>query len=301
MSPVATELSGRPEHRPDPTEHRPDPTEHHPDPTEPNPDPMGGRPDGTGVRPAPAVFRVRLDDFDGPFDLLLGLIASHSLDVTRLALARVTDDFLAHLRAASAAGTFDLDQASEFVVVAATLLDLKAARLLPAGEVEDPADVDALQARDLLFVRLLQYRAYKAVAVELERAFAAAAQRFPAAVGPPEELADPLPEVLVGLGLRRFAEIAARVAAPRAEPVLALDHLHGAPVSVAEQAGLLRGRLVTGAAVTFTQLTVDAPTLATVIARFLALLDLFRDGLVTFTQDSPLAELTVTWLPGAPA
>ncbi len=284
MSPVATEA-----------------VEHRAEPVEGRAGPVGGGAVPTATRAAPAVFRVRLDDFDGPFDLLLGLIASHSLDVTRLALARVTDDFLAHLRAASAAGSFDLDQASEFVVVAATLLDLKAARLLPAGEGEDPADVDALQARDLLFVRLLQYRAYKAVAVELERAFAAAAQRFPAAVGPPEELADPLPEVLVGLGLRRFAEIAARVAAPRPEPVLALDHLHDAPVSVAEQAGLLRGRLVAGAPVTFTRLTVDAPTLATVIARFLALLDLFRDGLVTFIQDSPLAELTVTWLPGAPA
>lgn len=249
-----------------------------------------------GSRPE---FRVRLSNFDGPFDLLLSLIGAHRLDVTEVALSQVTDEFLSYL--SDLGEDIDLGVVTEFLVVAATLLDLKAARLLPDAEVEDAGDVAALEARDLLFVRLLQYRAYKAVAAELERAFAAAAQRFPAAVGPPEGLADPLPEVLVGLGLRRFAEIAARVAAPRAEPVLALDHLHEAPVSVAEQADLLRGRLVTGAAVTFTQLTVDAPTLATVIARFLALLDLFRDGLVTFTQDSPLAELTVTWLPGAPA
>ncbi len=250
-----------------------------------------------GGRPAAPVFRVRLDDFDGPFDLLLGLIASHSLDVTRLALARVTDDFLAHLRELSAAGTFDLDQASEFVVVAATLLDLKAARLLPAGEVDDPADVAALEAHDLLFVRLLQYRAYKAVAAVLEARFARTALRHPAAVGPPEDLTVPVPEVLLGMSPERFALIAARVAAPRPEPVLALGHLHAPPVSVAAQVLLLRERLAEVGGATFDELTADAPTLATVIARFLALLDLFRDGCVAFDQETPLAALTVTWLP----
>jgi segregation and condensation protein A len=249
---------------------------------------------GRGERVPP--FRIRLDDFDGPFDLLLGLIASHSLDVTRLALATVTDDFLTHLRALSAAGGFDLDQASEFVVVAATLLDLKAARLLPRGEVEDADDVAALEAHDLLFARLLQYRAYKEVAGVLAGRFAAAALRFPAAVGP-GGLGDVVPEVLLGITPQRFAEIAARVCAPRPEPLVSLAHLHAPPVSVAEQSTLLRTRLRGVGTATFTVLTADAPDLATVVARFLALLELFRDGLVTFEQDSPMAELTVHWTP----
>lgn len=243
-------------------------------------------------------FRVRLADFDGPFDLLLGLIASHELDVTRLALATVTEDFLAHLRAMSAAGGFDLDQASEFVVVAATLLDLKAARLLPRGEVEDAEDVAALEARDLLFVRLLQYRAYKEVAGVLAARMATVALRIPAAVGP-GPLADVVPEVLLGITPQRFAEIAARVLAPRPEPsVIGLDHLHAPLVSVAEQSALVRTHLRAAGTATFTALTADAPDLATVVARFLALLDLFRDGLVSFDQESPMAELTVFWGPG---
>lgn len=248
--------------------------------------------------PAPAApFRVRLADFDGPFDLLLGLIASHELDVTRLALATVTDDFLNHLRAMSAAGGFDLDEASEFVVVAATLLDLKAARLLPRGEVEDAEDVAALEARDLLFVRLLQYRAYKEVAGVLAGRAAAAALRFPAAVGP-GDLGDAVPEVLVGITLERFAALAARVAAPRPRPVIGLGHLHAPPVSVSEQSALIRARLRAAGTATFAELSADAPGLDTVVARFLALLELFRDGLVSFEQPSPLAELTVYWEPG---
>lgn len=243
-------------------------------------------------------FRVRLADFDGPFDLLLGLIASHELDVTRLALATVTEDFLAHLRAMSATGGFDLDQASEFVVVAATLLDLKAARLLPRGEVEDAEDVAALEARDLLFVRLLQYRAYKEVAGVLGARMATVALRIPAAVGP-GALGDVVAEVLLGITPQRFAQIAARVLAPRPEPpAISLDHLHAPTVSVADEAVLVRARLRAAGSATFTALTADAPDLATVVARFLALLDLFRDGLVSFDQESPMAELTVRWDPG---
>ena len=107
-------------------------------------------------------FEVHLDVFEGPFDLLLGLISKHKLDITEVALSQVTDEFIAYIRAL--ADGWDLDQASYFLLVAATLLDLKAARLLPSGEVEDEEDLALLEARDLLFARLLQYRAYKEVA-----------------------------------------------------------------------------------------------------------------------------------------
>ena len=254
--------------------------------------------------PQPSAFRVRLSDFDGPFDLLLQLISSRELDVTGLALARVTDDFLAHLRELSARDAFDLDEASEFLVVAATLLDLKAARLLPAGEVEDAEDVAALEARDLLFARLLQYRAYKRVTAMLAEQAAVVALRRPAAVGAADLLAGVVPEVLLGVGPQRFARLAARVLAPRPDPVLGLDHLHAAPVSVAEQRSLLGGRLALAGTATFTELTADAPGVSTVVARFLALLELYRDGLVGLHQEAALGEVTVRWQPdgtGGPA
>src|SRR6202161_2797894 len=125
----------------------------------------------------PAGFQVHLDVFEGPFDLLLGLISKHKLDITEIALSQVTDEFIGYIRAL--ADGWDLDQASYFLVVAATLLDLKAARLLPAGEVEDEEDLALLEARDLLFARLLQYRAYKAGAAVLAAQMAAANRIFP--------------------------------------------------------------------------------------------------------------------------
>jgi len=250
------------------------------------------------VSAAPAVrsapFRVVLDGFDGPFDLLLGLIASHELDVTRIALAKVTDDFLAHLRDLDAAGGWDLDRVSEFVVVAATLLDMKAARLLPRGEVEDAEDVAALEAREMLFVRLLQYRAYKRVAQEFEVRFSTGGVRVPATVGPGPEFDDVLPAVLLGLDARRFAELAQRVFTPPAPAVPDTGHLHAPAVSVAAQALVLAGMLQAAGTMTFARIAGSEPV-AVVVARFLALLEMFRDGAVTFDQPNPLGPLTVSW------
>jgi segregation and condensation protein A len=116
-------------------------------------------------RGAVTPFEVHLDNFEGPFDLLLGLIAKHKLDITEIALASVTDEFIAHIRRAQEAETdWDLGQASEFLLVAATLLDIKAARLLPQTSVTDDEDFALIEARDLLFARLLQYRAFKDIA-----------------------------------------------------------------------------------------------------------------------------------------
>jgi segregation and condensation protein A len=240
------------------------------------------------------AFQVHLENFSGPFDLLLGLISKHKLDITEVALATVTDDFIAHIRARE--GEWDLDQASEFLVVAATLLDLKAARLLPSGEVEDDEDLALLEARDLLFARLLQYRAFKQVAATIAERLAAESRRVPRAVQLDPHLAGLLPELVLGIGPEQLAAIAARAMAPRPEPPgVALDHLHAPAVSVREQAGVLVDRLRRQRNATFRNLVADADQTMVVVARFLALLELFREGVVAFDQLTALGELTIRW------
>jgi len=249
------------------------------------------------VRPAegagPGVFSVHLDNFEGPFDLLLGLIAKHQLDVTVVALSKVTDDFIAYIRGSGAA--WDLGQATEFLLVAATLLDMKAARLLPQAEVEDEEDLALLEARDLLFARLLQYRAYKQAAAHLATLVAAEARRHPRVVQLEPRFADLLPEVLLGLGPAEFAALAARALTPRPQPVVAVDHVHGGTVSVREQTALVRQRLRRLGRASFRALTSDCDGTLEVVARFLGLLELYRDGVVAFEQTEALSELHVRW------
>ena len=239
-------------------------------------------------------FHVHLGElFEGPFDLLLGLIAKHKLDVTEVALSKVTDEFIAHIKAMGA--EWDLGQATEFLVVAATLLDLKAARLLPSGEVEDEEDLALLEARDLLFARLLQYRAYKQVAAVFSGRMAAEAGRFPRAVSLEPQLAGLLPEVLLGLGPQEFAALAARALTPKPVPTVRLDHLHAPAVSVREQAAIMVTALRRSRSSTFRALTADCEGTLVVVARFLALLELYREGAVVFDQVSPLGELHIRW------
>lgn len=238
-------------------------------------------------------FEVHLANFEGPFDLLLSLIAKHKLDVTEVALSQVTDEFIAYIGALGP--EWDLDQASEFLVVAATLLDLKAARLLPSGEVEDEEDLALLEARDLLFARLLQYRAYKEVAAILAGRMAEESKHFPRAVGLEDRYTSALPEVVVGLGPAELAVLAAKVLEPKPVPTVALAHLHQARVSVREQAAVLVDRLRRSRSVTFRALSADCPTTLHVVARFLALLELYRERAVSFEQVTPLGELTVRW------
>ncbi|MQS14678.1 segregation/condensation protein A [Streptomyces kaniharaensis] len=239
-------------------------------------------------------FRVRLDNFEGPFDLLLGLIAKHKLDVTEVALATVTDEFLAHIRAMGP--DWDLDAATEFLVVAATLLDLKAARLLPAAEVEDEEDLALLEARDLLFARLLQYRAYKRAAAVFGERWAAELLRRPRTAGLEPHHAELLPEVVISIGTERFAQLAAKAMEPRPEPVVYVDHIHTPPVSVREQAGLVVGLLTELGEASFQRLVADAPDRLVVVARFLALLELYRERVLAFEQPEALGELTVRWV-----
>jgi segregation and condensation protein A len=241
-------------------------------------------------------FEVHLDVFEGPFDLLLALISKHKLDITEIALSSVTDEFIAYIRAR--ADAWELDQASYFLVVAATLLDLKAARLLPAGEVDDEEDLALLEARDLLFARLLQYRAYKEVVAVLASRMAAAGRRFPRRVPMEPRFVDLLPEVLLGLGPAEFAAIAARALAPRRPPVVSVAHLHVPRTSIREQAEILSGRLARLRRATFRQLTSDCDGTYEVVARFLAVLELYRRGRVSFDQVTPLGDLYVSWIAG---
>jgi segregation and condensation protein A len=255
----------------------------------------GGSPDASVEDGSAGGFAVRLDNFEGPFDLLLSLIGKHKLDVTEVSLSQVTDEFLEHIKAASADGVWDLEQTTSFLLVASTLLDLKAARLLPQGDIEDEDDLALLEARDLLFARLLQYRAFKEVAGILERRLADEARRHPRSVGLEERFSALLPEVLIGLGLDEFAELAARALEPKPEPQLTLAHIHAPTVSVREQAGLLIGALKGRGTLTFRALAADAPDTMTRVARFLALLELYREGVVAFDQMTPLGELSVRW------
>ncbi|MFF8503236.1 segregation and condensation protein A [Streptomyces anulatus] len=245
-------------------------------------------------------FTVRLVNFEGPFDLLLQLISKHKLDVTEVALSKVTDEFMAYIRAMGPEG--DLDQTTEFLVVAATLLDLKAARLLPAAEVEDEADLALLEARDLLFARLLQYRAYKRIAEIFQGRLESEARRHPRTVGLEDQHAALLPEVVISIGPEGFAKLAVKAMQPKPRPQVYVDHIHAPLVSVREQAGLVVERLrEAGAAVSFAALTEDAPDTLTVVARFLALLELYREKAVTLDQDEALGDLLVAWCGGVDA
>jgi segregation and condensation protein A len=240
-----------------------------------------------------AGFSVTVGSFEGPFDLLLQLISKHKLEVTELALHIVTDEFIAYLRAQGP--EWDLDETTEFLVVAATLLDLKAARLLPSGEVEDEEDLALLEARDLLFARLLQYRAYKEVSALFAERMARAGRQVPRTVGLEPHFADLLPEVVLGLGPDAFAALAAKALTPRVEPEVSVSHLHVPLVSVREQAAIIVGRLRRQRTATFRALVSDATTTMVVIGRFLAILELFREGSVSFEQVAPLGDLTIRW------
>jgi segregation and condensation protein A len=242
---------------------------------------------------APTGFAVHLDNFEGPFDLLLRLIAKHELDITEVALSRVTDEFISHIKALGNA--WELEQTTQFLVVASTLLDLKIVRLLPSADVEDEEDLALLEARDLLFARLMQYRAFKQVATIFAERMADEARRVPRAVALDERFTSVLPEVLIHLGLEEFGALAARALEPKPEPVLGLAHLHASTVSVREQAATIVERLRRTPTMSFRALTADSPDTLTTVARFLALLELFREGAVAFDQMSPLGELNIRW------
>lgn len=246
---------------------------------------VAGRSDGS--------FRVRLDNFEGPFDLLLNLISRRQLDVTEVALSQVTDEFISYI---SGAAGWDLGQATEFLVVAATLLDLKTARLLPAADVEDEEDLALLEARDLLFARLLQYRAFKLAAAYLGELERAQGRRHGRSAELEEPFAALLPDVFLDLSTQRFAELAAQALTPKPAPVVSVDHVHAPRVSVLEQMQVIRERLQISAAATFRALIGDCTSTMEVVGRFLAVLELYREGVLAFDQAGAMSDLRVRWV-----
>ncbi len=242
-------------------------------------------------------FQVTLENFTGPFDLLLSLIGRHELDVTEVALHRVTDDFIAYT--AALGDSADLEETTGFLVVAATLLDLKAARLLPAAEVEDEDDLALLEARDVLFARLLQYRAYQQVAALFRELEGTARRRYPRAVSLPPDLAALLPPVDLGVDAAGFAEVAAAVFRPAPPPTVGLDHLHASSVSVPEQVEIMVARLREAGRLTFAELCADAAHGVEVVGRFLGVLEMYRSRQVALDQEEAFAELAVRWAPGS--
>ena len=242
-------------------------------------------------------FAVHLENFDGPFDLLLQLISRHKMDVTEVALSMVTDEFIGYIRKLEESGAgWELDQATEFLVVAATLLDLKAAKLLPQGEVEDEADLALLEARDLLFARLLQYRAFKEIAATFAERISLAEKSFARTTALDAHFASLLPEVLIGVGPERFAVIADRVLFPKAPPVVSVDHIHKPLVNVAEQSKFVIAALRLAKHLSFRALVHDAEEPMVVVARFLALLDLYRTGSLRFEQLEAFTDLQISWV-----
>ncbi|MEU8745497.1 segregation/condensation protein A [Streptomyces parvulus] len=263
------------------------PAEVPPEVVSPGPGPES---DGDGV------FKVRLANFEGPFDLLLQLISRHKMDVTEVALSKVTDEFMAHIRGMGS--DWDLDETTEFLVVAATLLDLKAARLLPAAEVEDEADLALLEARDLLFARLLQYRAYKQIAEIFNERLESEARRYPRTVGLEPHHAELLPEVVISIGPEGFARLAVKAMQPKPKPQVYVEHIHAPLVSVQEQAGIVVARLRELGEASFGVLVQDTADTLTVVARFLALLELYREKAVELDQETALGDLLVRWTGG---
>jgi segregation and condensation protein A len=263
---------------------------------EPQPEPEP-EPEPAAEETSSSKFKVRLANFEGPFDLLLQLISQHQLDVTEVALHRVTDDFIAYTRALGP--DWSLDETTEFLVIAATLLDLKAARLLPSAEVESEDDLALLEARDLLFARVLQYRAYKQVAALFGELEAGALRRYPRSVSLEERFVGLLPEVLLGVDPDKFADIATTIFRPKLPPKVSLAHLHMGRVSVREHAAVLRLRLAEAGQATFSELVADCDHTLEIVARFLALLELYRESTVQFEQMEALTELHVSWTGGS--
>jgi segregation and condensation protein A len=238
-------------------------------------------------------FSVSLANFDGPFDLLLSLIAKHELDITEVALSMVTSEFISYLKGVDTEE--ELDRASEFVVVAATLLDLKVAGLLPQGELVDAEDVALLEARDLLFARLLQYRAFKQAAQWFSGRIEEETGRHVRSVRLEEKYRKQTPELVWTLTPEDFAAIAALAMAPRELPSVGLDHLHAPLVSIREQAAFVVTLLRSGEPMTFRQLIAGAEIRGVIVARFLAVLELYRGDALAFEQVEPLGELIIRW------
>jgi len=238
-------------------------------------------------------FQLQLDNFEGPFDLLLNLIGRHEMEITQVALAKVTNEFLKYVKSLDAKK--EIDSASEFLVVAATLLDMKLASLLPQGEVVDSEDVSLLEARDLLFARLLQYRAFKEVASWFSNALDAESHRYPRAVRLEEPYRNLRPELEWNTTVQELHDIAKAALAPKPVPEVGTSHLHAPKVSIREQVGIMVKKLRQAGKLTFRQLISDTSDRAEFVARFLGILELYRIGAVGLKQEESFSEIDIQW------
>lgn len=247
------------------------------------------------------VFTVSLDNYSGPFDALLSMISRRQLDLTEVALGEVTGEFLAFVRTLDMRD--DMDQASGFLDVASVLVEAKSAALLPdtGSDLPDEHNLEALRERDLLFARLLQYRAFKQAGADFRMRIEDNAGWFahPATVDP--EVAERLPELAWTLDAEGLARLAARALANAPRRTVSVEQLHVPPADLREQSRLVMRALSAApdGEATFDELTADAADSAEVVARFLALLAFFKQGFVRFRQDGPYGTLRLKWVGGA--
>ena len=253
---------------------------------------------------ATSGFRVNLEVYSGPFDALLGMIANNKLELTEVSLSSITEEFLTYVRGLDF--TKNMDEASAFLDIASILVEAKSVAILPGGEdsQHDEQSLEALRERDLLFARLLQYRAYKQAAGDFRARIAANSGRFPHPAAMDEGIAAMLPELVWTLTPLELAQLAAQVIAAAPASEVSIHQLHVPLVDLRAQSLVVRDRLIAALeskgdqSISFSELTRDCTSRIEVVARFMAVLVFFKQGVLQYQQDGPFAELHLRWVPG---
>ncbi|MDB6566710.1 segregation and condensation protein A [Bifidobacterium longum] len=253
---------------------------------------------------ATSGFRVNLEVYSGPFDALLGMIANNKLELTEVSLSSITEEFLTYVRGLDF--TKNMDEASAFLDIASILVEAKSVAILPGGEdsQHDEQSLEALRERDLLFARLLQYRAYKQAAGDFRARIAANSGRFPHPAAMDEGIAAMLPELVWTLTPLELAQLAAQVIANAPASEVSIHQLHVPLVDLRAQSLVVRDRLIAALeskgdqSISFSELTRDCTSRIEVVARFMAVLVFFKQGVLQYQQDGPFAELHLRWVPG---
>lgn len=253
---------------------------------------------------ATSGFRVNLEVYSGPFDALLGMIANNRLELTEVSLSSITEEFLTYVRGLDF--TKNMDEASAFLDIASILVEAKSVAILPGGEdsQHDEQSLEALRERDLLFARLLQYRAYKQAAGDFRARIAANSGRFPHPAAMDEGIAAMLPELVWTLTPLELAQLAAQVIANAPASEVSIHQLHVPLVDLRAQSLVVRDRLIAALeskgdqSISFSELTRDCTSRIEVVARFMAVLVFFKQGVLQYQQDGPFAELHLRWVPG---
>lgn len=253
---------------------------------------------------ATSGFQVNLEVYSGPFDALLGMIANNKLELTEVSLSSITEEFLTYVRGLDF--TKNMDEASAFLDIASILVEVKSVAILPGGEdnQHDEQSLEALRERDLLFARLLQYRAYKQAAGDFRARIAANSGRFPHPAAMDEGVAAMLPELVWTLTPLELAQLAAQVIANAPASEVSIHQLHVPLVDLRAQSLVVRDRLIAALeskgdqSMSFSELTRDCTSRIEVVARFMAVLVFFKQGVLQYQQDGPFAELHLRWVPG---